>query len=117
MFGDVLPDDFFCEKAGRRTAAAFGLWLFLPGSKGIGTDAMSGCHFAIGAIFKFCKDFFTDMGWIGHDFDVVTVFLLFNYISKDGFGDEYRVQHFWETEVRHAVNEGFDDFFARKADV
>ena len=38
-------------------------------------------------------------------------------ISKHGFGDEYRVQHFWETEVRHAVNEGFDDFFARKADV
>ena len=80
MLGHVLPDDFFCEEAGRRTAAAFGLWLFLPGSKGIGTDAMSGCHFAIGAIFKFCKDFFTDMGWIGHDFDVVTVFLLFNYI-------------------------------------
>jgi len=38
-------------------------------------------------------------------------------VCKDGFGDEYRIQHFRETEVRHAVNEGFDDFFARKADV
>ena len=26
-------------------------------------------NIAIGAIFKFCKDFFTDMGWIGYDFD------------------------------------------------
>ena len=69
VLGHVLPDDFFCEKAGRRTAAAFGLWLFLPGGEGIGTDAVSGRHFAIGAIFEFCKDFFTDMGWIGHDFD------------------------------------------------
>ena len=69
MFGDVLPDDFFCEKAGRRTAAAFGMWLFLPGGEGVGADAVPGCYFAIGAIFKFCKDFFTDMGWIGHDFD------------------------------------------------
>ena len=58
MFGHVLPDDFFCEKAGCRTAAAFGLWLFLPGSEGVGADAVSGCHFAIGAIFEFCKDFF-----------------------------------------------------------
>ena len=69
VFGDVLPDDFFCEKAGRRTAAAFGLWLFLPGGEGVGADAVPGCYFAIGAIFKFCKDFLTDMGWIGHDFD------------------------------------------------
>ena len=69
VLGDVLPDDFFCEKAGRRTAAAFGLRLFLPGSEGVGTDAVPGCHFAIGAIFEFCKNFFTDMGWIGHDFD------------------------------------------------
>ena len=61
MLGHVLPDDFFCEKAGRRTAAAFGLWLFLPGSEGVGADTVSGCHFAIGAIFKFCKDFFTDI--------------------------------------------------------
>ena len=38
-------------------------------------------------------------------------------ISKHGFGDEYRAQHFRETDVRHAVNEGFDNFFARKADV
>ena len=69
VLGHVLPDDFFCEKTGRRTAATFGLWLFLPGSECVGTDAVSGRHFAIGAIFKFCKDFFTDMGWIGHDFD------------------------------------------------
>ena len=69
VLGDVLPDDFFCEKAGRRTAATFGLWLFLPGGEGVGTDAVFGRQFAIGAIFKFCKDFFTDMGQIGHDFD------------------------------------------------
>ena len=68
MRGDVLPDDFFCEKAGRRTAAAFGLWLFLPGGEGVGADAVPGRYFAIGAIFKFCKDFFADMGWIGHGF-------------------------------------------------
>ena len=68
MLSHVLPDDFFCEQAGRRTAAAFGLWLFLPGGEGVGADTVSGRHFAIGAIFEFCKDFFTDMGWIGHDF-------------------------------------------------
>ena len=68
MLGDVLPDDFFCEKAGRRTAAAFGLWLFLPGGEGVGADAVPGRYCAIGAIFKFCKDFFADMGWIGHGF-------------------------------------------------
>ena len=69
MLGHVLPDDFFCEEAGRRTAAAVGLWLFLPGSGGVGTDAVSGRRFAMGAIFEFRKDFFTDMGRIGHDFD------------------------------------------------
>ena len=58
VLGDVLPDDFFCEKAGCRTAAAFGLWLFLPGSEGVGADTVSGRYFAIGAIFEFCKDFF-----------------------------------------------------------
>ena len=47
VLGHVLPDDFFCEKAGRRTAAAFGLWLFLPGSEGVGADTVSGRHFAI----------------------------------------------------------------------
>ena len=57
VFGDVLPDDFFCEQAGRRTAAAFGLWLFLPCGEGVGTDAVPGRYCAIGAIFKFCKDF------------------------------------------------------------
>ena len=81
MFGDVLPDDFFCEKAGRRTAAAFGLWLFLPDGEGAGTDAVSGSYFAIGAIFELCKDFFTDIGWISHDFDGYC-FLLFNYIVR-----------------------------------
>jgi len=30
---------------------------------------VSGCHFAIGAIFELCKDFFMDMGWTGNDFD------------------------------------------------
>ena len=69
VFGGVLPDDFFCEKAGRRTTAAFGLLLFLPGSEGVGADTVPGCYFAIGAIFKFCKDFFMDMGWIGHSLD------------------------------------------------
>ena len=34
VLGHVLPDDFFCEKAGRRAAATFGLWLFLPGGEG-----------------------------------------------------------------------------------
>ena len=62
VLGYVLPDDFFCEKTGRRTAAAFGLWLFLPGGECVGTDAVSGHHFAIGAIFKFCKDFFYRYG-------------------------------------------------------
>ena len=81
MLGHVLPDDFFCETAGCRTAAAFGLWLFLPGSEGVGADTVSGRYFAIGAIFEFCKDFFTDMGWIGNDFDGYC-FLLFNYSAQ-----------------------------------
>ena len=76
VLGHVLPDDFFCEEAGRRTAAAFGLWLFLPGSEGVGADTVPGCYFAIGAIFKFCKDFFTDMGWIGHDLDCYCLFAI-----------------------------------------
>ena len=62
VFDHVLPDDFFCEQAGRRTAAAFGLWLFLPGGEGVGADAVPGRYFAIGAIFKFCKDFFCGYG-------------------------------------------------------
>ena len=67
----------YTEEAGRRTAAAFGLWLFLPGSGGVGTVAVSGRHFAIGAIFKFCKDFFTDVGQIiGHDFDGYCLFAI-----------------------------------------
>jgi len=32
--------------------------LFLSGREGIGADAVSGCYFAIGAIFEFCKDFY-----------------------------------------------------------
>ena len=53
----------------RRLPLGCGCFLFLPGSESVGTDAVSGRHFAIGAVFKFCKDFFTDMDWIGHDFD------------------------------------------------
>jgi len=33
--GNVLPDDSFCEKAGCRAVAAFGLWLLLTGSEGV----------------------------------------------------------------------------------
>ena len=56
--GHVLPDEFFCEKVGRRTAAAFGLWLFLPGSEGVGADTVSGGYFAIGATSSFARIFY-----------------------------------------------------------
>ena len=58
VLGYILQNDFFCEKAECRAATAFGLWLFFLGSEGTGADAMPDCHFATGAIFKLCKDFY-----------------------------------------------------------
>ena len=57
VLSHVLPDDFFCEKAWRRTTATFGLWLFFPGSEGVGTDAVSGSQFAIGVTSSFARIF------------------------------------------------------------
>ena len=57
------------RRRGAERQLPLGYGLFLPGSEGVGADTASGCHFAIGAIFELCKDFFTDMGWTGHDLD------------------------------------------------
>lgn len=36
-------------------------------------------------------------------------------LFKHFFGNEYRVQYFGKDQIRHAVDEGFDDFVAGKA--
>jgi hypothetical protein len=43
--------------------------VFFLGGEGIGTDAVSGYHFAKDVMFKFRKDVLTDMDWVGHDFN------------------------------------------------
>lgn len=43
--------------------------VFFLGGESIGTDAVSGYHFAKDAMFKFRKDVLTDMDWVSHDFN------------------------------------------------
>ena len=57
-----------------------GCGCFFTGSEGVRADTVSGRHFAIGAIFEFCKDFFTNMSWIGHDFDGYCFFAILLYL-------------------------------------
>lgn len=47
----------------------FTVVFFLGEEGGVGTNAVSGYHFAKDAMFRFRKDVLTDMDWVGHDFN------------------------------------------------